>query len=341
MRRLPVYFVIDVSDSMVGEPLEAVNDGLSKCMEVLRSDPYALETAFINVIAFAGKVEKLVDMEEAYLCRMPEFNVGAGTSFGKALDFLMKDIEANVRKGTHEVKGDWRPVVFFFTDGNPTDNYERVLERWKKNYAMKCNTVMIALGKSVCLSTAQEITEDVIQIKDSTPSRIKNVFKWISSSVQSHSASVGKGDDDKLISADFVLEGGKKINREDVIRDEHPTENCVLLRGKCERTKNDYLLKYDREEGAEHFQYVGSYPIDGSKYESLSAGSTEKFEVDSDLLDGHATCPCCGNDLGLVKCGRCNKIQCASSEDRKATCPWCGNVGQLESARFKLGRSQG
>ena len=44
MRRLPVYLVVDVSDSMVGEPIAQVEKGLRTIINELRGDPYALET---------------------------------------------------------------------------------------------------------------------------------------------------------------------------------------------------------------------------------------------------------------------------------------------------------
>lgn len=340
MRRLPVYFVIDVSDSMVGEPLKAVKDGLSTCMEVLRADPYAIETAFINVITFAGKVEKPVDMEEAYLCHMPELNVGSGTSFGKALEFLMKDIDENVRKSTAEVKGDWRPIVILFTDGAPTDNYRRALDKWKKSYARKCNTIAIALGKAINLGTIGEMTEDVVRIADVSPAVIKRVFKWISSSVQTCSASVGSAGEENFTTNNLDIEGVDRVERDEMV-DEHPAENTVLIHGQCEETKKHYLIKYERDEGSEFYQLVGAYPIDGDRYEALSAGKAGRFEVEGYLLKGDVTCPCCGNDLGLVKCGNCGQVQCASSRKGHATCPWCGNRGQLGSARLKFGRSLG
>ena len=53
MRRLPVYFLVDVSESMVGEPIQQVENGMRQIVQELRTDPYALETAFISVIAFA------------------------------------------------------------------------------------------------------------------------------------------------------------------------------------------------------------------------------------------------------------------------------------------------
>lgn len=50
MRRLPIYFLVDVSESMVGEPIQQVQDGMRMIVQELRTDPYALETAYISVI---------------------------------------------------------------------------------------------------------------------------------------------------------------------------------------------------------------------------------------------------------------------------------------------------
>lgn len=44
MRRLPIYFLIDVSESMIGEPIEQVQEGIATIIKELKSDPFALET---------------------------------------------------------------------------------------------------------------------------------------------------------------------------------------------------------------------------------------------------------------------------------------------------------
>lgn len=64
MRRLPVYFLVDVSESMVGEPIQQVENGMRQIVQELRTDPYALETAFISVIAFAGKAKSLSPLHQ-------------------------------------------------------------------------------------------------------------------------------------------------------------------------------------------------------------------------------------------------------------------------------------
>lgn len=108
MRRLPVYFLVDVSDSMVGEPIEAVKKGLSSFFDAIQSDPYALEVAVINLIVFAGQTKKLISMQEAYKCYLPDISIGSGTCFGQALETLMNDIDANVNYGSALSKGDWK-----------------------------------------------------------------------------------------------------------------------------------------------------------------------------------------------------------------------------------------
>ncbi len=51
-RRLPVYLLLDCSGSMMGEPIEAVRQGIKALLSELRGDPQALETAYLSVITF-------------------------------------------------------------------------------------------------------------------------------------------------------------------------------------------------------------------------------------------------------------------------------------------------
>ena len=90
MRRLPIYFLVDVSESMVGEPIEQIQNGMRTIIQELRVDPYALETAFVSVVAFAGKATSLSPLTELYKFYPPIFPIGGGTSLGAALNYLME-----------------------------------------------------------------------------------------------------------------------------------------------------------------------------------------------------------------------------------------------------------
>lgn len=104
MRRLPIYFLVDVSESMAGEPILQVQDGMRMIVQELRTDPYALETAYISVIAFAGKAKSVTPLTELYKFYPPTFPIGGGTSLGAALNFLMDDMDKSLVKTTLEKK---------------------------------------------------------------------------------------------------------------------------------------------------------------------------------------------------------------------------------------------
>ena len=90
MRRLPIYFLIDVSESMVGDPITQVENGMRNIIQELRTDPYALETVFVSVIAFAGKAKSLSPLTELYKFYPPKFPIGGGTSLGSAASDVYK-----------------------------------------------------------------------------------------------------------------------------------------------------------------------------------------------------------------------------------------------------------
>ena len=88
MRRLPVYLLLDTSGSMYGEPIEAVKNGVQTLISTLRSDPYALETAYISIITFNSSAQQVTPLSE--LDAVQRRNIGASgcTGLGEALKLL-------------------------------------------------------------------------------------------------------------------------------------------------------------------------------------------------------------------------------------------------------------
>lgn len=64
MRRLPLFFVLDCSESMVGDNLKKMEDGLQAIVRALRADPHALETVYVSVVAFAGVARTIAPLVE-------------------------------------------------------------------------------------------------------------------------------------------------------------------------------------------------------------------------------------------------------------------------------------
>ncbi len=188
MRRLPVYLLLDTSGSMYGEPIEAVKNGVQMLISTLRSDPYALETAYLSIITFNSTAQQITPLTELAAIQQPNIDAGGCTALGAALELLAKKIDAEITKTTAEVKGDWRPLVFLMTDGEPTDSITTGLEEFKKRkFGM---VVACAAGQGANTNTLKQITENVVQLDTADSATIKAFFKWVSASISTSSKSV-------------------------------------------------------------------------------------------------------------------------------------------------------
>lgn len=333
MRRLPIYFLVDVSESMVGAPIQQVQDGMRMIIQELRTDPYALETAFVSVIAFAGKAKTISPLTELYKFYPPTFPIGGGTSLGSALNFLMDSMDKELVKTTLEQKGDWKPIIFLFTDGTPTDNTLAAFARWNQKYRRSANIVAISIGDNADTQLLGKISDNVLRLNKTDELSFKSFFKWVTASIKATSVSVTDMGDDNVQLAPTT---GINLEKVDTSRPCVVDENFAVLLGKCSNTLKNYLVKYAKRivdiEGLESldlkatdFKLVGAYPIDGETYDSLCEGKSNR-NINTMSLRGVPTCPCCGNQLGVVVC-ECGNIMC--SDGHTTACPWCGMEGSL------------
>ena len=191
MRRLPVYLLLDTSGSMMGEPIEAVKNGVQTMVSALRQDPYALETAFLSIITFNSSANQPVPLAELTSFQTPPIEASGTTSLGAALTLLAQRADSEVNKTTTEQKGDWKPIVFIMTDGMPTDDWQKGLNDFQKQkWGM---VVACAAGQAVDTSILKQITEVVVQLDTADSSSFKAFFKWVSASISTSSAKIEEG----------------------------------------------------------------------------------------------------------------------------------------------------
>lgn len=188
MRRLPVYLLLDCSGSMYGEPIEAVKNGVQVLVSTLRQDPYALETAYLSIITFDSNAKQVTPLTELSAFQQPNIQASGCTALGEALALLAQKADQEVTKTTMEKKGDWKPLVFIMTDGEPTDDLNKGLKEFKKRkWGM---VVACAAGAGANTDTLKKITECVVSLDTADSATIKAFFKWVSASVSSGSMKV-------------------------------------------------------------------------------------------------------------------------------------------------------
>lgn len=337
MRTLPIYFLVDVSESMVGEPIARIEEGMRDVIKELQTDPYALETVSVSVIAFAGKAEVLCPLQEIIRFYPPDFPIGGGTSLGAALTALMEAMDKEVRPATREAKGDWRPIVFLFTDGAPTDDYGQALTRWKEKYSKKCTLIAISVGDGADLEILSEIANEVLMFKDKGSGSYKQFFKWVTASIQSFSQSVVEN----IKQGQLVAGDSSVVEKIDLKKHkDRNDDNYAVLLGRCQNKKQDYLIKFIKRVNAcedlpcidgkpmqvRDYRLVGAFAIDRDRYARMTDENAQLCKVHISDLSGSPSCPCCGNRFALIICG-CGNIFCGEAGD--CHCPWCGKDGVI------------
>lgn len=333
MRKLPIYFLIDVSESMVGTPIQEVEQGLQSVVQYLRSDPYALETAFLSVLAFAGKAKALVPLTDVTLFTPPALPIGSGTSLADGLELLMSKIDQEVVRTTAEKKGDWKPIIFLFTDGAPTSDSSAAVKKWRAKYKDRISLVSIIFGDHADINLLDSIGQETLVLKDLSPDSFREFFKWVSASLQvSSMAAADTGKDGlRLASGNINLE--KATTRQ--ILD----ENYVILSMRCSKNRKLSLIKYDARQTPN--KLLGAWVVNEEDYFNFSRDTESIEEISTENLADIPVCPACNSSEGFVRCGKCGQLGC-SGDSKNYTCPWCGNSGTVVVCdNMNMGRNRG
>lgn len=196
MRRLPVYFLLDTSGSMYGEPIQALNNALSGMINTLRSDAQALDSLWISIITYDREVKEIVPLTELVSFQLPEITCpqSGPTHTGKALEMLYQKVKSDIIKGSPTQKGDWKPLFFLFTDGKPND-LQLYREMTPKIKAFDFGAIVCcAAGHMADDSLLKELTDNVVHLDSADSSTLKQFFKWVSETIEQGNKSQGTGE---------------------------------------------------------------------------------------------------------------------------------------------------
>ena len=305
-RRLPIYLVIDNSESMIGEPLEAVNQGINSLIDDLRKEPMAVETAWLSIVTFSSRARQIIPLTDLAGFVSPSLSVGPGTSLGAAFELLGQCLRSEIRKSTVDQKGDWKPIVFLLTDGQPTDDWQVGLDKFReKTKGIAANIIGIGCGDDVDLSVLTTITPNVLLMKNTSPGYFGAFFKWVSASVSTASVSANQeGGKTGLPAPPGTLEVVGSVSPS---RAKKP-QTQIILPAHCRDTQQGYLMRYRRLASKGVYRAEKSYPV-GRDYFGEAEIGPKGQEIDSSILENAPACPYC-NRPGWTLADDGRKIIC-------------------------------
>lgn len=346
MRRLPVYLLIDTSESMVGPAIESVRTGLSAMLAALRKNPYALEMGALSVITFGGKAQRVTPLTEVYAFQTPVLDVKPGTTLGGAISILDQAISTEIVKTTPEQKGDYKPLVFVLTDGQPTDEWRSAFERFKRNHRSVI-VYAVGCGDDVDFAILKELTENTYSMAQMDADAFAKLFVCISSSIQSASGAIGeRGKQGGAINLEKDAGGAvKKV--ETVETSKSHKKRQVFIPGVCQKMKKPYLLRHRLNDSTGKYHCVAGHKLDKA-FSKEEVGAIET--VSSNELQGLVPCPHCGSQgHGHCECGTItcldvtNPVRVGGMVAIKMQCPVCGKTGYMAvgGGSFDINQSTG
>jgi uncharacterized protein YegL len=174
---LPIFYVIDTSGSMVGARIAAVNQAMVESQNVLKE--VATENAVdiqIGVLQFASGCGWVNKDKKPSLTSAEDFfwnpiSAGGITDLGSVLDEMYESFSRHVLFNSYDAGIPYKmPVIIFMSDGEPTDNWEKALEKVEKNNWYKWATkIAIAIDDESDVDVLAKVVgkrEAVIKVTD-------------------------------------------------------------------------------------------------------------------------------------------------------------------------------
>jgi uncharacterized protein YegL len=187
--RFPVDLILDTSDSMNGDPIEAVQQGCESLIGDLKNDPKVSDMTYLSIITFNCEAEQLFGLTDLDHVVAPKLIAGGSTALDEAFLKLQNAFANELRtKGTEQQRADYKPLVVLMTDGAPnTDDWKPIAKDLKAS-RIWYDLIVCGAGPGVdddfLNFCKRELTESVLKLESLQPDMFRKFFKIIVNSIK-------------------------------------------------------------------------------------------------------------------------------------------------------------
>ena len=186
--RCPCVLLLDVSSSMQGDAIKALNEGLKAFQREVSGDMIAARRVEIAIVTFGSSANVVQDFVTVDQFLPPELNAGGQTFLGAGIDTALNLLEQ--RKAAYRNSGVayYRPWVFLITDGAPVGEPDAAVESSRTRLVAEQESgklVFFAVGTESAdfqrLGTFTTATRPPLQLRGV---QFVQLFEWLSKSQQ-------------------------------------------------------------------------------------------------------------------------------------------------------------
>ena len=181
--RCPVILLLDTSGSMIGDAMNALNQGVNLFKENIQADTKAALSVEVALITF-GPVRLVQDFVTIDQFMPPTLVADGVTPMGEAIEYALDLLKT--RKEVYQENGIqyYRPWIFMITDGAPTDPWQDAAARIKQGEADRKFCFFSVAVEAADLKTLSQIAP-----ADRPPVLLngldfQSLFVWLSKSMK-------------------------------------------------------------------------------------------------------------------------------------------------------------
>ena len=184
--RCPCILLLDVSGSMQGPRVDALNQGLRTFKEELNQDSLANKRVEVAIVTFNNDIQVVQDFVTADQFEPPTLIAQGLTHTGAAINEALDMIEARKKQYRNNGVAYYRPWVFLITDGEPQGESDSIVERAAQRVKDEENNKRVAFfAVGVEGTNMTRLSELVVR----SPLQLKGLnfqelFIWLSASMQ-------------------------------------------------------------------------------------------------------------------------------------------------------------
>ncbi len=185
---LPVILLLDVSGSMQGEKIHALNESVRDMLETF-SDTSTSETEiWVSIITFGEDVRLNQALVSAGIVQWRDLSAGGSTPLGTALKMAKAILEDKDVVPSRA----YRPAVVLVSDGAPTDRWEAPLEAFiGEGRSSKCDRLAMAIGADARAEVLEKFIEGTEHhlFYSENARQMRDFFKFVTMSVTTRTRS--------------------------------------------------------------------------------------------------------------------------------------------------------
>ena len=186
---LACVLLLDVSGSMVGEPIDSLNRGLARFQKGVSMDETARKRVDIAIVEFNDTARVVQDFTPIPLMTPVTLKAGGGTAMGSGINMAI-DIAKDRNRFYYDTGTPvHKPWIFMISDGAPTDNIETAARRIQEEESKGSHGKLKfwALGvPGYEKETMFKLTKRVMELENTD---FTGIFNWLSESMVTISVS--------------------------------------------------------------------------------------------------------------------------------------------------------